>query len=493
MPESIKNGQDGQLYEKCIIDLESKGDARYGICMSAYKEHHIKDPDGNWIRKSGHKLVNGKWEVSSNHSEFQELPDWIAIFRGGTQKDSCGNSHNGDEIIDLALSSFDVNVHEPPVRLDHNNIGGPSYGWIRSVKKEKNKDGINTLYAKLDLTEDMINLIKSGKFKKRSAGFTKDGILHHLAMLGSSVPAVKSLPDINLDDGEIEINNFNFEESEISKEKKAQESRSKKYKISIKDNTHVTKPSEYSNLSDDQFADPVNYRYPIDKEHILPAIRYWGKPKNKEEYSTAEQSIINKRIESAKKKFKIGENSNMEENVDVTNDTKLDEKIIFTEDQVNEKLEDQKNDLLNQFNEEIKEITNKFQEEKSKLEEEIKNIKFKQAKENIDKFLNGLVESGKILPKDLDGLKKFCEMLINDEFEFEENSNSKLDWFMNFLSGKKEEIKFGEIDKNNEITNCDTKDELISNLIKEKQKTGLEFKEAFISVQRDKPELFIEK
>lgn len=95
--------------------------------------------------------------------------------------------------------------------------------------------------------------------------------------------------------------------SEREKDKKAQEARSKRYHIAIKEGGHVTKPSDYKNLSDEQFADPVNYRYPIDKEHIHGAITYWAKPKNQEQYSSGEKKIISDRIEKAKKKFKIGE------------------------------------------------------------------------------------------------------------------------------------------------------------------------------------------
>ena len=91
------------------------------------------------------------------------------------------------------------------------------------------------------------------------------------------------------------------------KAKKEQEARSKRYGIASKEGGHVTKPSEYKHLSDDKFADPVNYRYPIDKEHIHGAITYWAKPKNQEQYSSSEKKIISDRIEKAKKKFKIGE------------------------------------------------------------------------------------------------------------------------------------------------------------------------------------------
>ncbi|MCD6318093.1 hypothetical protein J7M02_03380 [Candidatus Aerophobetes bacterium] len=88
-------------------------------------------------------------------------------------------------------------------------------------------------------------------------------------------------------------------------EKKAQQARAKKYGIGIKADGNVTKPKEYSNVPESEFADPVNFRYPIDKAHIYPAIRYFAKPYNRKDYSREEQKIIWTRIMRAAKKFGI--------------------------------------------------------------------------------------------------------------------------------------------------------------------------------------------
>jgi len=65
-------------------------------------------------------------------------------------------------------------------------------------------------------------------------------------------------------------------EAATEEEKKAQQLRSKKYGISIKEGGNVTKPSKYSNVPDDKFLDPVNFSYPIDTEHLMPALRYFN-------------------------------------------------------------------------------------------------------------------------------------------------------------------------------------------------------------------------
>ena len=45
------------------------------------------------------------------------------------------------------------------------------------------------------------SLVKSGRFKKRSAAFYQDGSLRHVGWLGAVPPAVKGLADVAFQDG----------------------------------------------------------------------------------------------------------------------------------------------------------------------------------------------------------------------------------------------------------------------------------------------------
>lgn len=55
------------------------------------------------------------------------------------------------------------------------------------------------------------------------------------------------------------------------------------------------------------FADPKNKKYPLDTEaHIRAALSYWGMPKNRSKYSSADQKTIGGRINAAAKKHGIG-------------------------------------------------------------------------------------------------------------------------------------------------------------------------------------------
>jgi len=79
--------------------------------------------------------------------------------------------------------------------------------------------------------------------------------------------------------------------------------RAKKYGYDPAPNAHLTKPAEYAHIPESQFADPVGYNYPIDKEHVLAAIRYFLKPKNRNVYDPKAQKIIYERILRAMKKY----------------------------------------------------------------------------------------------------------------------------------------------------------------------------------------------
>lgn len=81
--------------------------------------------------------------------------------------------------------------------------------------------------------------------------------------------------------------------------KEAQRKRASKYGIQIRPDGNVTKPTRFAHLKDSQFADPVNYSYPISKEFIRAALRYWGVPKNKAKYNATSRATVNRRMMAA--------------------------------------------------------------------------------------------------------------------------------------------------------------------------------------------------
>ena len=79
------------------------------------------------------------------------------------------------------------------------------------------------------------------------------------------------------------------------------EERAKKHGIGVKESGNLTKPKEYEYLDIDQFADPVNYRYPIDEKHVHGALTYFNQPDNQQagEYTHEEAVKIMTKIINA--------------------------------------------------------------------------------------------------------------------------------------------------------------------------------------------------
>jgi len=74
----------------------------------------------------------------------------------------------------------------------------------------------------------------------------------------------------------------NGDNGERERLRQVQKERAEKYGINPKEGGHLTKPSEYEDVPEDQFADPVNYRYPVTKKYVKGALTYFNQPENRE-------------------------------------------------------------------------------------------------------------------------------------------------------------------------------------------------------------------
>lgn len=82
-------------------------------------------------------------------------------------------------------------------------------------------------------------------------------------------------------------------------DKQAQAARAAKYGIGIKPGKAVTKPKEWASVADGDFADPVNYAYPLpDAEQAMVAMRYFNHDGQRADggYTSEEWSKIGRRI-----------------------------------------------------------------------------------------------------------------------------------------------------------------------------------------------------
>jgi len=105
------------------------------------------------------------------------------------------------------------------------------------------------------------------------------------------------------------------EEGEKNAQKEAMDTRCGKYPVSphVEQGGHITKPSEYADIPEDSFADPCNFKYPMDEAHVMAAWAYVSKPENQSKggYSDEEwtwiKSRIKKKMESAGHEVEEGE------------------------------------------------------------------------------------------------------------------------------------------------------------------------------------------
>jgi hypothetical protein len=225
----------------------------------------------------------------------------IPIFKTGTHTDSQGRTREwGTADLDKIVASYDPAQHEAPIVIGHPKDNAPAFGWAEGLERKG-----EVLFAKAkQLVPEFVDMVKRGLFKKRSISLYPDGSLRHIGFLGAQPPAVKGLADVAFA-AEEEGTVIEFADDT---DKERQKARAEKYNIGVKEGGHVTKPSEWDEVGDDEFLDPVNYRYPCpDADQTRAAATYWGRERNQAQYSEAERKIITARLEAKKKKFKIGQ------------------------------------------------------------------------------------------------------------------------------------------------------------------------------------------
>jgi hypothetical protein len=141
------------------------------------------------------------------------IDQWIEVFKGGPQTSQDGTIVDGDQYINRALKTFDPSEHEPPAVIGHPAVDAPAYGWVYDLKKEEKPEGAYLMAKFKDIEPAFAEIVKAGRYKKRSASFYPDGRLKHVGFLGAVPPAVKGLKNISFGDEPEDIT-FTFSDKE---------------------------------------------------------------------------------------------------------------------------------------------------------------------------------------------------------------------------------------------------------------------------------------
>ena len=131
----------------------------------------------------------------------------IEIFKAGNHVASDGRAREFSLAVVAAMAAvYSPARHEAPLTLGHPADNLPAYGWAKSLRATD--DGRLMMRAG-DVTPEFSEVVKAGRYKKRSASFYPPGApnnpapgnwyLRHVAWLGAQVPAVRGLADVNFE------------------------------------------------------------------------------------------------------------------------------------------------------------------------------------------------------------------------------------------------------------------------------------------------------
>ncbi len=205
--------------------------------------------------------------------------NWFGFMKKGKHIDSKGRPFEAtDEKLNKIL---EVNKgREIPIAIGHPETNSPAWGWIGELKRA----GDELLALPKQLVAEFETMLQKGMFKTVSVSLNPDLTIRHIGFLGATPPAIEGLTQFKFSAAGADDIVFEFAANKADK---------------------PSKPAEYAHIPDDQFADPKNYKYPIDQEHIHAAMSYWAMPKNREGYNPDEVKAITNRILAAAKKYGI--------------------------------------------------------------------------------------------------------------------------------------------------------------------------------------------
>ena len=121
------------------------------------------------------------------------IEGWMEVFRAGRHVASNGAEKEWTvEDLRQMAESYDPGKHEAPITIGHPKANAPAWGWIKALKV----DGDRLLALPGEVAAEFADLVRAGRYKKRSISVYPDGTLRHVGFLGAQPPAVKGLKDI---------------------------------------------------------------------------------------------------------------------------------------------------------------------------------------------------------------------------------------------------------------------------------------------------------
>lgn len=147
---------------------------------------------------------------------------WMEILKEGKFKDANGIEREFTaEQLEAIASQYNQSLtkdktKQAPIVIGHPEADSPAHGWVESLSRYGKK-----LLAKVkEVSQDLIDDVKLGKYKNVSVSLYPDLSLRHIGVLGGARPAVVGLEHISFSE-EPQVNTIT-NESKTEKEREAE-------------------------------------------------------------------------------------------------------------------------------------------------------------------------------------------------------------------------------------------------------------------------------
>ncbi len=230
--------------------------------------------------------------------EAEPLPEWLRLLPRGPVELVDGREplEIDEEALARIVAAFQARGVDLVVDYEHQSLKGgraPAAGWIKELSARE--DG---LWARVEWTPAARDYLRNREYRyfspvlRLNPESRRPEALLQVAL--TNVPAIRGLPPL--------VAKFQGEagseaQETLSPERAAQEARSRKYGIGIKEGGHLSQPREWEEVPEDQWGDPVNYRYPCHTpENARAAWSLWHMPHHQDQYSSKERALITSRL-----------------------------------------------------------------------------------------------------------------------------------------------------------------------------------------------------
>jgi len=214
-------------------------------------------------------------------------PEWIRVLPVGEVRlhDGRGSYQVTPEDLDRLVAAHEAKGLDLVIDYEHQSLTGgkaPAAGWIKEL--EAREDG---LWARVEWTAAARQHLEAREYRYFSPVLRVESdsrrLLELVSLALTNTPAIAGLPPL------------------VAKARAALEAeraaRAKKYGIGVKEGGNLSKPAEWAAVPEEEWGDPVNWRYPLpDAKQARAAWAYWHQAGNQEQYTQAERRVIEERI-----------------------------------------------------------------------------------------------------------------------------------------------------------------------------------------------------